>query len=45
MVIAAPTPFPLQELLYEGPLAFPIDLTPGLSPAAELVSKWLKAYA
>jgi hypothetical protein len=44
IVIAAPTPFPLQELLYEGPLAFPIDLRPGLSPAAESVSTWLKAY-
>ena len=44
MLIAAPTPFPLQELLYEGPLAFPIDLRPGLSPAAESISTWLKAY-
>ena len=44
MAMSAPTPFPLQELLYEGPLAFPIDLRPGLSPAAELISAWIKAY-
>lgn len=38
---AAPTPWPLQELLYEGPLAFPIDLRPGCSPAAEALAAWL----
>ena len=35
---AAPTPWPLQEWLYEGPLCFPIDLRPGASPAAELLA-------
>ena len=35
---AAPTPLPLQEWLYEGPLALPIDLRPGASPAAELLA-------
>lgn len=35
---AAPTPLPLQEWLYEGPLAFPIDLRPGASPAAEALA-------
>lgn len=34
---AAPTPPPLQEWLYEGPAAFPIDLRPGLSEAAEVL--------
>ena len=38
---AAVTPWPLQELLYEGPLAFPIDLRPGCSPAAEALAPWL----
>lgn len=38
---AATTPWPLQELLYEGPLAFPIDLRPGCSPAAEALQPWL----
>ena len=37
----ATTPWPLQELLYEGPLAFPIDLRPGCSPAAEALQPWL----
>lgn len=35
---AAPTPLPLQEWLYEGPLAFPIDLHPARSPAAEVLT-------
>lgn len=35
---AAPTPWPLQEWLYEGPMAFPIDLQPGASPAAEALA-------
>ena len=35
---AAPTPPPLQEWLYEGPMAFPIDLRPGASPAAEALA-------
>ena len=38
---AAATPLPLQELLYEGPLSFPIDLRPGASPAAEALASWL----
>ncbi|WP_413404371.1 MULTISPECIES: glycosyltransferase family 61 protein [unclassified Synechococcus] len=37
---AAPTPLPLQELLYEGPLSFPIDLRRGASPAAEALASW-----
>jgi len=36
----APTPLPLQELLYEGPLSFPIDLRRGASPAAEALASW-----
>ena len=36
---AAPTPLPLQEWLYEGPLSFPIDLRPGASEAAEALAK------
>ena len=35
---AAPTPLPLQEWLFEGPLAFPIDLRPGASPAGEALA-------
>ena len=35
---AAATPLPLQEWLYEGPLAWPIDLRPGASPAAEALA-------
>ena len=35
---AARTPFPLAEVLYESPLTYPIDLTPGSSPAAEWIS-------
>ena len=35
---AAPTPLPLQEWLFEGPLAFPIDLRPGASPAGEVLA-------
>ena len=35
---AAATPLPLQEWLYEGPIAFPIDLQPGCSEAAEVLS-------
>jgi hypothetical protein len=42
---AAATPWPLQELLYEGPLAFPIDLRPGGSPAAEAIAQWCAAHA
>lgn len=38
---AAPTPLPLQEWLYEGPLSFPIDLRPGASAAAEALSSWI----
>ncbi len=34
---AAVTPLPLQEWLYESPMAYPIDLRPGLSEAAEAV--------
>ena len=37
---AAPTPWPLQEWLYEGPLSFPIDLRPGASAAAEALASW-----
>jgi len=37
---AAATPLPLQEWLYEGPLAWPIDLQPGASPAAEALAAW-----
>ena len=37
---AAPTPLPLQEWLYEGPLSFPIDLRPGASAAAEALASW-----
>jgi hypothetical protein len=37
---AATTPWPLQELLYEGPLAFPIDLRAGCSAAAEALQPW-----
>ena len=33
-----PTPLPLQEWLYEGPLSFPIDLRPGASAAEALAS-------
>ena len=44
IVMSASTPYPLQELLYEGPLAFPIDLRPGLSPAAESISSLIKGY-
>lgn len=36
---AGPTPLPLQEWLYEGPAAFPIDLRPGRSEAAESLSR------
>jgi len=39
---AAPTPLPLQEWLYEGPLAFPIDLRPGASPAAEALASLMR---
>ena len=39
-VEAAPTPLPLQEWLYEGPLSFPIDLRPGASAAAEALASW-----
>lgn len=42
---AAATPWPLQELLYEGPLAFPIDLRPGCSPAADALAHWCAAHA
>ena len=35
---AKATPLPLQELLYEGPLAYPIDLRPGCSEAAEFLA-------
>ncbi len=38
---AAPTPLPLQEWLYEGPLAFPIDLRPGASEAADQLAALL----
>ena len=38
---AASTPLPLQEWLYEGPLAFPIDLRQGASPAADLLASLL----
>jgi len=37
---AAPTPFPLQEWLFAGPLEFPIDLRAGASEAAELLTSW-----
>jgi capsular polysaccharide biosynthesis protein len=40
-VEAASTPLPLQELLYEGPLSFPIDLRPGESAAAEALATWM----
>ena len=33
-----PTPLPLQEWLYAGPLAFPIDLGTESSPAAEALA-------
>ncbi len=33
-----PTPLPLQEWLYEGPLAYPIDLRPGGSNASETLA-------
>ena len=36
---AAVTPVPLQEWLYEGPISFPIDLRPGCSEAAEVLSR------
>ena len=35
---AKATPLALQEWLYEGPLAYPIDLTPGKSEAAEFLA-------
>jgi len=35
---AAPTPLPLQEWLYEGSLAWPIDLRPGASEAADALA-------
>jgi hypothetical protein len=36
---SAPTPLPLQEWFYEGPMAFPIDLRPGRSAAADALRK------
>ena len=37
-LVAGTTPLPLQEWLYAGPLAFPIDLGAEASPAAEALA-------